>query len=391
MNKTKIVVILLSLVFLIYVIVRLVVPPILEKSMNKVEPEEQLTVSDGTRLVHNALLIGDWHADSTLWARDLGELESYGHVDIPRLQKGNVALQMFTTVTKSPDGLNYEENKADAPDNITKAAIVQGWPLSTLSSLKARALFQAQKLHRLAESHPDDFMLVDSQAALETLLQKRQTNPRFVGGLIGTEGSHALDGDLNNIQVLFDNGFRMMSLQHFFDNKLGGSLHGTSNAGLTEFGKQAVQIMQQMDIIVDVSHSSHQTVKDVLAISQAPLVVSHTGLNGHCNTKRNIDDELMVDIAKGGGLIAIGYWDEAVCGKHPNDIADAIIYGIGLLGEDHLSLGSDYDGGVPVGFDTSDLALITQALIEKGVEQTAIAKVMGGNMLRFLQQELPKL
>lgn len=390
MNKTKIVVILLSIAFLLYVVVRLVVPPMLEKSMNKVEPEEAITVHQQTRVVHDALVVGDWHADSTLWARDLGEHESYGHVDLPRLQKGNVALQMFTTVTKSPDGLNYEENKADAPDNITKAAIVQGWPLSTLNSLKARALFQAQKLHTLAESHPDDFMLVDSQAALERVLQKRQTNPRFVGGLIGTEGSHALDGDLNNIQVLFDNGFRMMSLQHFFDNKLGGSLHGTSNAGLTEFGKQAVQIMQQMDIIVDVSHSSHQTVKDVLAMSQAPLVVSHTGLNGHCNTKRNIADELMVDIAKGGGLVAIGYWDEAVCGKHPNDVADAIIYGIGLLGEDHISLGSDYDGAVTVGFDTSDLALVTQALLEKGVEQAVIAKVMGGNMLRFLQQELPK-
>ena len=98
----------------------------------------------------------------------------------------------------------------------------------------------------------------------------------------------------------------------------------------------------------------------------------------------------MVDIAKGGGLVAIGYWDEAVCGKHPNDVADAIIYGIGLLGEDHISLGSDYDGAVTVGFDTSDLALVTQALLEKGVEQAVIAKVMGGNMLRFLQQELPK-
>lgn len=390
MNKTKIIVILLSIVFLLYVIVRLVVPPILEKSMNKVEPEESLVVGEAARLVHNSLIIGDWHADSTLWARDLSEHHSYGHVDIPRLQKGNVALQMFISVTKSPDGLNYEENKADAPDNITKAAIVQGWPLSTLNSLNARALFQAQKLHKLARSHPDDFMLIDSQRSLETFFKKRRSNPRFVGGLIGIEGSHALDGELDNIQVLFDKGFRMMSLQHFFDNKLGGSLHGTSNAGLSEFGQKAVQIMQQMDIIVDVSHSSHQTVKDVLAMSQAPLVVSHTGLNGHCNTKRNIDDELMVDIAKGGGLIAIGYWDEAVCGKHPNDIADAIIYGIGLLGEDHISLGSDYDGAVTVGFDTSELALITQALIEKGVEQTAIAKVMGGNMLRFLQQELPK-
>ena len=232
-------------------------------------------------------------------------------------------------------------------------------------------------------------MLIRSQAQLSEFQNRRQVNPTLVGGLIGTEGSHALDGKLDNIQYLYDLGFRMMSLQHFFDNRLGGSLHGVSESGLTAFGQQAVAKMQSLNIIVDLSHSSIQTVKDVLSISAKPLLISHTGFKGHCNQKRNIDDNLMQQIASGGGLIAVGFWQEAACGISPDNIADAIIYGIELVGEDHVSLGSDFDGAVTTAFDSAKLAVITQALLKKGVPKRVIAKVMGGNMLRFLQQNLP--
>ncbi|TRY33842.1 dipeptidase [Aliiglaciecola sp. M165] len=389
MNLTKITVALVGVICIAYVGMRIIAPPMLEKQLNRVSPLADYSVNEQAAAIHNQLIVGDWHADSTLWNRDLHEHGGYGHVDLPRLRQGNVALQMFTTVTKSPDGLNYEQNDADTRDNITQLAFAQGWPLSTLTSLKERALYQAEKIHKLAQKSPEDFMLVTSKASLAEFLQARLSNIDLVAGLIGTEGSHALDGEIENIQVLYDKGFRMMSLQHFFDNKLGGSLHGTSNAGLSDFGREAVQVMQSMDIIVDVSHSSAQTVRDVLAISQKPLVISHTGFKGHCANKRNIDDELMLEISQQGGLIAVGYWDEAVCGITPSDIADAIIYGVNLLGEDHVSLGSDFDGAVETGIDTSHLPLITQALLEKGIDTDVISKVMGGNMLKFLQQNLP--
>ena len=111
-------------------------------------------------------------------------------------------------------------------------------------------------------------MLVRSRIELAEFLQRRQSNPTLIGGLLGTEGSHALDGDLDNIQRLFNNGFRMMSLQHFFDNKLGGSLHGTSGEGLTQFGRDAVNKMLALGIMLDVSHSSEQVVVDTLATQQ---------------------------------------------------------------------------------------------------------------------------
>lgn len=364
-------------------------PAELEKRMNVVTEHDDYQISAEAAALHKSLVIGDWHADSALWQRDLAKRSDRGHVDIPRLQEGNVMLQMFTTVTKSPSGLNYEHNETSAWDDITSLALVQRWPIATWKSLTERALYQAQKLHDLAARDANNFWLIKSQNDLSDFVAARQQTPKLVGGLIGTEGSHALDGNFDNIQVLYDKGFRMMSLQHFFDNKLGGSLHGSSGAGLTEFGKRAFEKMQSLDIMVDVAHSSEQTVADILAISTKPLVVSHTGFKGHCDTPRNINDRLMVRIAGQGGLIGVGYWPGAVCGTSPAKVAEAIMYGVNLVGANHVALGSDFDGTVETAMDTSELAALTQALLDAGADAATINKVMGGNMLLFLQQNLP--
>ena len=381
-----------SLLFIVILVASalMILPKMLDKSMNPVSEHAPFVVSEEAQALHNTLIVGDWHADSALWNRDLKKTYDYGHADIPRLQAGNVALQMFTTVTKSPSGQNYDSNETGANDNITALAIVQRWPIKTWSSLFERAMYQANKIKDLEKRDPENFMLIESQYDLGIFLLKRVNNPKMVGGLIGTEGSHALDGNLDNIERLYENSFRMMSLQHFFDNKLGGSLHGTSGAGLTEFGRQAIDEMQRLDIIIDVSHSSENVVKDVLSISNQPLVISHTGFNGYCKSPRNISDSLMIEIAEKGGLIGVGFWDAAVCDNTPKSVAEAIIYGIGLIGAEHVALGSDFDGTITPGFDTSELVAITHELLELGLGKEEIRKVMGENMLSFLQDNLPK-
>ncbi|MDB2474009.1 dipeptidase [Gammaproteobacteria bacterium] len=381
-----------SLLFIVILVASalMLLPKMLDKSMNPVSEHAPFVVSEEAQALHNTLIVGDWHADSALWNRDLKKTYDYGHADIPRLQAGNVALQMFTTVTKSPSGQNYDSNETGANDNITALAIVQRWPIKTWSSLFERAMYQANKIKDLEKRDPENFMLIESQYDLGIFLLKRVINPKMVGGLIGTEGSHALDGNLDNIERLYENSFRMMSLQHFFDNKLGGSLHGTSGAGLTEFGRQAIDEMQRLDIIIDVSHSSENVVKDVLSISNQPLVISHTGFNGYCKSPRNISDSLMIEIAEKGGLIGVGFWDAAVCDNTPRSVAEAIIYGIGLIGAEHVALGSDFDGTITPGFDTSELVAITHELLELGLGKEEIRKVMGENMLSFLQDNLPK-
>ena len=364
-------------------------PAQLDKQTNLLHDSTLPVISEQARVLHEQLFIGDWHSDTLLWKRDLMDKHDYGHMDVPRLQQGNVALQMFTTVTKSPDGINYEENSTDASDNITKLALASLWPTNTWQSLTERALFQASKAVELTVEFPESASLVTSKSELSQFLEQREANPKLLGMLLGTEGSHALDGDLGNIQRLFDSGFRMMSLQHFFDNKLGGSLHGESGEGLTEFGREAIQQMLSLGIMVDVSHSSEQVVKDVLVISNQPLLVSHTGFYGHCPSPRNISDELMQQIASKGGLIAVGYWDGAVCEPNVLEIAKAIKYGIELVGSEHIALGSDYDGATSVPFDTSELIYLTQALLDLGLSEPQIKQVMGGNMLGYLQLHLP--
>jgi membrane dipeptidase len=364
-------------------------PELLERSMNKTLPLDATSPTAQALELHQELFVADLHTDSTLWRRDLRKHSSRGHVDLPRLRQGNVGLQVFTTVTKSPAGQNYASNPSDARDNITALAVAQRWPLKTWGSLAERALYQADKLTDIATSNPEALQIIRTRSDLETLIQQRQSGRTVVGAIIGTEGSHALDGELSNIDRLYNAGFRVMGLQHFFDNRLGGSLHGNSGAGLTDFGRQAVAAMLAKPIIIDVAHSSPAVVREVLAMSTAPVIVSHTGFQGHCQTPRNISDELMQAIAARGGIIGVGYWDAAICEPSVAGIVSAIQYGIELVGEDHIALGSDYDGSVTVPFDTSELARLTGEMLKNGMTEQQIRKVMGGNMLRFFQAELP--
>ena len=363
-------------------------PGLLENAQNKVAGDKGVAPSPESLELHASLDIADLHADTLLWYRSLIERSDRGQVDLPRMIDGNMAVQMLTTVTKSPSGQNYDSNSADAGDTITLLAMVQRWPLATRNSLSARAVYQAERLHKFA-SESDALELVTSSEELKQVLKAREGGSQVVAALLGTEGSHALDGDLANIEQLYDAGFRMMSLQHFFDNKLGGSLHGESNAGLTEFGRQAVLKMDALGIMIDVSHSSPQVVDDVLNLIDSPLIVSHTGFKGHCDRKRNISDALIARIAERGGLIGVGFWSEAVCGDDVAAIADAIAYGINTFGVDAVALGSDWDGAVTTPIDASDLAYLTSALINRDLTPEEIRAVMGGNTIRYFLEHLP--
>ncbi len=361
-------------------------PAIVEKGRNAVTAHDPYPVSPAAQTLHDSLIIGDWHADSLLWNRDLNKRADYGQVDIPRLLEGNVAIQVFTAVTKSPSGLNYEQNSAESWDNITTLAMAQLWPLRSWNSLLERALYQARKLHEFESAAPQHLKIIRNLGDLEEVLSRRAAGEQIVGALLGIEGGHPLEGDLNNLQYLQDAGYRLIGLQHFFDNELGGSLHGESNAGLSEFGKQVVIEIARRGLILDLAHSSQQVARDVLALTDMPLVVSHTGVHGQCATKRNYPDTLMQEIAATGGVIGIGYWLEVTCDDTPEGVAKVIQAAIEIVGEDAVSLGSDFDGSVRTRFDTSELAALTQALLDIGISEPQIRKVMGQNMMRVLRQ-----
>jgi microsomal dipeptidase-like Zn-dependent dipeptidase len=182
----------------------------------------------------------------------------------------------------------------------------------------------------------------------------------------------------------------MMSPSHFFDNDIGGSAHGVEKYGLTEKGKEVIRRMEAKGMLVDVAHASAKTIDDVLAMATKPVVVSHTGVKGTCDNQRNLSDDQLRSIAKTGGVIGIGFWDTAVCGQDAASIARAIRHAVNVAGIEHVGLGSDYDGAVKAPFDASGIALITDALINEGFSDEEIARVMGGNTIRLLLENLPE-
>ncbi|WP_347140610.1 membrane dipeptidase [Paracoccus sp. SSK6] len=368
-------------------------PAYVERGLNPVRlPVEGWPVSAQAQALHDRLVIGDWHSDALLWDRDILDRADRGHTDVPRLLDGNVAVQVFTTVTKSPRGQNYDQNSTEAPDNITPLFMGQLRPLRSWFSLRERALVQAEALAQAAEDAPDRLRLIRTRADLQAVLDARADGQHVLGAILGSEGGHPLEGDIANLDVMHDAGFRLIGLTHFFDNELGGSLHGEggTGAGLSDFGRQVVDGMIQRGMVIDLAHASPMMVQDVLAIPEARPILSHTGIHGHCGSARNLDDDLVRQIAAKGGVIGIGFWSDVVCGGTPAHIAESITAAIRLVGEDHVSLGSDYDGSVSVPFDAAHLSALTQALLDEGLSEPQIAKVMGGNMIRYLNETLPE-
>jgi microsomal dipeptidase-like Zn-dependent dipeptidase len=255
--------------------------------------------------------------------------------------------------------------------------------------LKERALYQARKLADTAARSAGRFTLIKTRDDLTNYLDRRLKEPEITAGFLGIEGAHALDGDVNNIDALFDAGIRMMAPTHFFDNDIGGSAHGVEKGGLSDKGREMIKRMEAKRMIVDVAHASARTIDDVLAIATRPVVVSHTGVKGTCDNNRNLSDEQLKAIAKTGGVIGIGYWDTAVCGNDANAIARAIRYAANRVGVEHIALGSDYDGAIPAPFDTTGLVQITDALIGEGFTDQEIGMIMGRNTLRLLIENLP--
>ena len=365
------------------------VPRLVDENQNKLVQKPPYTASERALTLHKGLTIADLHADSLLWGRDLLQRNSYGQVDIPRLADGNVALQVFSLPTKAPRGLNIESNE-DKGDNIFWLAIAGLWPPRTWNSLTERALYQARRLHRFARGSQGGFVVIESAADLSSYLERRRSNARLTAGLLSIEGAHALDGKLENLDVLYRAGYRMMSPSHFFDNDIGGSSAGAHKIGLTEKGREWVRQMEARRMIVDLAHASPKTIEDVLAIATRPVVVSHTGVKGTCDNNRNLSDDQIRAVAAKGGLIGIGYWNKATCGTDARAIVKAMRYVSDRVGVEHVALGSDFDGAVTAPFDTTGVVEITDAMLAAGYSEPEIRMIMGENVMTFLKTNLPE-
>ena len=363
-------------------------PDLADRAANRVLRSGPYPVSTVAQAVHRSLFVADLHADPLLWGRDLRVRGTHGHVDLPRLREGGVALQVFSAVTRVPSSINYERN-AGRMDMVTLLAVGEHWPVATWASPLARAVHQARTLQAVAADSGGRFVIVTGAATLPRVAEQHRTVADLTAGLLAIEGLQALEGDLRNVDVLYDVGFRMMGLTHFFDNEVGGSAHGAEKNGLTEFGRQVVKRMEERRIVVDLAHASPRMIDDVLAMATRPVVVSHGGVKGTCDHIRNLSDDHVRRVAATGGVIGIGYWDAAVCDVSVAGIVRAIQHAVRVGGIDHVGLGSDFDGATTTPFDTTGLPQITEGLLAAGFSVADVGKIMGGNVLRVLQETLP--
>lgn len=347
------------------------------------------TTAGGTAAaLHERLLVADLHADSLLWPRDLLRRHSRGHVDLPRLREGNVALQVFDVVTKAPLGMNIERTR-DGANMVSALAALQGWPRSTWRSPLALALHQARLLESASRRSGGRLAFARTASELRAALERRKSEPDTMAAVLGLEGLHAAEGSLENVDRLYDAGFRIMAPVHFFDNEVGGSAHGVAKGGLTTFGRRVIGRLDELGVILDLAHASPALIDDALAATRRPAIVSHTGVRGTCDNRRNLSDEQLRAVARTGGVVGIGFWKTAVCGRDASSVARAIRHAVNVAGEDHVALGSDFDGAVGEPFDAAGLPLLTEALSAAGLSEPQIRKVMGANAVRVLLAVLP--
>lgn len=373
-----------------YVVATKIVAYFVDSDFNTVATLPPYKTTPQTRALYYSLpFIADLHSDVLLWNRNIERKHRYGHEDIPRMIDANLALQAFTIVSKTPKNLNFEHND-DKTDDITMLMFATGRPPSTWFSLKERALDQADELYQYAKVSRGRLRVITSQSELKKYIKDREENPNQTAGYLGVEGMQILEGDINNVQVMYDAGIRMMAPTHFFDNKLGGSAHGIKKGGLTEFGAEVIKKMESLHMIVDLAHASPVLIDDVLDIATRPLLVSHTGVKGTCDNVRNLSDEHLKRIAAGGGIVGIAVFEQAVCGTDATATAKAIKYAADLIGYKHVALGSDFDGAIQAHFDVTGFPLIVEELFKLGFSEKEIAAIMGGNVRDFLLKNLPE-
>jgi membrane dipeptidase len=363
--------------------------------------------------LHSKLLVVDLHAVTLMWSRDLLEQGTSGHVDLPRLTDGNVALQVFSTASRlswrgdAHRGSGAEEG-GFVYDLMTPLAVAQLWPLRTWGSKLERVLYQGEQLRQLVRRADSRLVIVRGQADIDRLLLARSQAEangltRPIGVMLSVNEPDPLENRLENLDALFDAGFRMAvppPVQAQRPRAGAGLGHarpapdrpgdGSDASGaLTPIARQWLRRMEEKGMVVDVAHASPSTLRTVVENATQPVVASHTGLRGACDNPRNLSDEEARGIAATGGVIGIGFWREAVCDVSIDAIVKAIRYAVGLVGIDHVALGSNFDAGSATPMDAAGMAHLTHGLTAAGFSDEDIAKLSGGNALRVLRQVLP--
>ncbi|MFI3266879.1 MAG: membrane dipeptidase [Rikenellaceae bacterium] len=306
------------------------------------------------------------------------------HCDTPMLYaKGGFDLSRRNSEAKV-DIIKMEEGFVDA--TITVAYIPQSTPAHQAYD---KAIGILNRFVEDVSKHGDSMVVVRD---VEQLLDAKSRGLKSV--MLGIENGLALGDNLDNLDVFKELGVVYITLCHNGSNAICDSAAGEKPfGGLSEFGRKVIARMNYLGITVDISHSSEQTTMQAVALSKQPIIASHSSCKALCDHRRNLSDEAIVAIAKAGGVVQIcGYGGFLASDREAtvHDIVSHIEHAVSLVGYNHVGIGSDFDGdGGVIGFDgANEFTCLTVELLRKGHKQDDIAKIMGGNILRVLSQNL---
>jgi membrane dipeptidase len=370
----------------------------------------QADIAPRARQLHDRAIVVDTHADTTQRlifdkAFDIGARQASGSIDIPRMREGGLDAIFFSIWTTG---------------DVTGPLAVK------------RALQQIDAVREAVRTHPRDLVLATSVADI-----RRASRDGKIAALMGVEGGHMIDEDLGVLRSFAALGVRYLTLTHSLNTTWADSSGDKPvHNGLTAFGRDVVHELNRLGVLVDISHVSDKTFFDALAVTRAPVLASHSSLRAISNHPRNMTDDMLRALATNGGVVMINYhapflseeyrvavespeWraqvrtvntacgrDEACAilerqridhqamraGRLPRvewaKILEHIERAVKVAGIDHVGLGSDFDGAImPLGMeDASKLPAITDALLKKGYSEDDVRKILGGNLLRVMEQ-----
>jgi len=365
--------------------------------------------------IHRRAIIVDMHADTVQRVIDenidINQRLGDGHLDAVRAKEGGLDAQFFSI--------------------WVEPQLFGGGGASAMK----RADIQIDAIHNLAIKHPETWELATTAEAV-----RRASTDGKIAALMGLEGGYAIDEKIENVQRYYDMGVRYMSPAWSVSTSWAGSSGDAigESRGLNDFGKQVVREMNRLGMMVDVSHVSDKTFWDIVNTSTKPVVATHSGCRAITNVPRNLTDDMIVALAKTGGVVNVIFYPEhiepgwsekkkkvdaeiaplverasaevqgtAAQKKLARDrvrseeylkrlppvsvsrIVDHIDHIVKLVGIDHVGIGSDFDGVQAVPTDmksVADLPNLTKELLKRGYAESDIDKILGGNMLRVMEE-----
>lgn len=374
-----------------------------------------LVMAQRSDKIHRKAVLVDGHNDvlsaQVLGKQDISKRLTKGHSDLDRWEEGGVDVQFFSVFT-GPKARNAEGVFKDAMEEI-------------------------DSLEQIVARNPDRMILAKNYKDVKQAIKQKK-----LAALIGVEGGHMIEDDMDKLNTLHQRGMRYLTLTWNNSNSWATSAmdetqrgDSLTHKGLNSFGVQVVKRLNELGILVDLSHTGEQTFYDAVGASSKPVILSHSSVWAICPVFRNVKDEQIKAVAKNGGVICINFYSGFISKAYDerltqlnkiekprvqdslwqvhkdsalmqqawrvylrnritdvqptiNDLIDHIDYIVKLVGDDYVGIGSDYDGisALPKGLeDVTTYPKITAALLERGYSKKSIRKILGGNVLRVMK------